>query len=276
MSGKKSLKIKERQLKGRVAVVTGADGGIGLEFCKCLAGLGMQLVMVSNRERELADAASMIASEYDVDTLALTQDLRCGEAPRRILEAMKERGLEPYVLINNAGIFSFDYVTETPEGKIDAFVNFHVRSVTHMSRLFAAEMARLGGGYILNMSSMSCWMPMPGLAMYASTKAYIRAFTRALHYEMRESGVAVMAACPGGIATDLFGLPANLQRLAVRLGVLERPGDFVRKAVKRLIRGKAQYINGLLNRISIVAVGSTPRCVRMLVKHKLLDAGIRK
>ncbi len=123
---------------------------------------------------------------------------------------------------------------------------------------------------------MSCWMPMPGIAMYSATKAYIRVFSRALHYEMRDSGVSVTVACPGGIATDLFGLPPNLMKLAVRIHAVQTPEKFVHKAVNKMLRGKKQYINGFINRLAIVAVGMTPTGVRMLIKHKMLDRDIKR
>lgn len=126
------------------------------------------------------------------------------------------------------------------------------------------------------MSSMSCWMPMPGIAMYSATKAYIRVFSRALHYEMRDYGVTVTVACPGGIATDLFGLSEPLKKFAVAIRVLDTPESFARKAVNKMLKGKKQYINGLLNRVSIVFVASLPTPVRMLVKRKMLDKGITR
>jgi short-subunit dehydrogenase len=112
---------------------------------------------------------------------------------------------------------------------------------------------------------------MPGIAMYASTKAYIRAFSRALNYELRDYGVSVTVACPGGIATDLFGLSEPLKRLALRLHAIATPEKFTRRAVDKMLARKQQYINGVINRIAIVAVGLTSTSVRMLVKHKLLD-----
>ena len=112
---------------------------------------------------------------------------------------------------------------------------------------------------------------MPGIALYSATKAYIRVFSRALCYELRDSGVSVTIACPGGIATDLFGLSDRLKRLAVSLGVLTRPETFARKAIDRMLKGRKQYINGLLNRLSIFFVAITPTPVRMMVKHRLLD-----
>jgi hypothetical protein len=127
------------------------------------------------------------------------------------------------------------------------------------------------GGYILNMSSMACWMPLPGLAMYSATKAFIRVFSRALRLEMKSRGVSVTVACPGGIATDLFGLPRNLQQLGVRLHVLATPHAFATKTLRRTFGRKAQYVNGLLNRLAILFVATLPERVRELVKFKLLD-----
>ena len=224
----------------------------------------------------LHEAADEITRTYGVRTFPLTIDLCRQDAISRIDDLLDEHSLTPYILINNAGIFSFNYITETPETKINAFVDLHVRSVTLLSRHYADVMARHGGGFILNMSSMSCWMPMPGLAMYAATKAYIRVFSRSLHYEMRDVGVRVMVACPGGIATDLFGLPDNLKRLALRLGAITRPETFVRGAVRRLLKGRMQYINGLTNRLAILFIGILPTPLRMQVKHRLLDRNIRK
>lgn len=258
------------------AVVTGASSGIGLEFCRRLAEDGTPLLMVSNQDRELREAAAEIAARYGVDTIPLTLDLTLPDAAARIEEAADKAAIDVATLINNAGIFSFNYLTETPQGKIDAFLDLHARAVTHLSTAFARRFAARGGGRILNMSSMSCWMPMPGLAMYASTKAYIRVLSRALHYEMRGSGVSVTVACPGGIATDLFGLPRGLQRFAVRIGVLQTPEKFTRAALKRMRKGRAQYINGLLNRFSILFIGCMPRAARMQVRSRLLDKGIRK
>ncbi len=268
--------MKKTDLLGKWAVVTGACSGIGLEFSRRLAERGASLVMISNRDRELRDAAADVARRFDVDTLPLTVDLTSADACDAIISFLDDNAIDASVLINNAGIFSFAPVAETPESKIDCFINLHIKAVTDLSRAFAIRFAARGGGHILNMSSMSCWTPMPGLAMYAATKAYIRVFSRSLYYEMRDSGVTVTVACPGGISTDLFGLPDNLKKLAVSIGVLQTPERFTRNALRKLFAGKKQYINGMINRCSIVFVGMMPTPVRMMVKHRMLDRGIRR
>lgn len=263
-------------LKGYTALVTGGSSGIGLEFCRTLASRGADIVMVSIQEKELLQACREISGTYGVRAFSLFLDLTSPDAPERIEEFIDGNGLGIDILVNNAGIFSFDNLTDTPARKINCFIDLHVRAVTAVSLLFARRMAARGHGYILNMSSMSCWMPMPGIAMYSATKAYIRVFTRALHYEMRDSGVSVTVACPGGIATDLFGLPEPLKRLAVNIRVLDTPQAFARKAVGKMLKKRKQYINGWLNRFSIFFVAVMPTPVRMLVKRRMLDRGIRR
>ena len=266
----------KRNMSGRLAVVTGASSGIGLCFSRELASRGCNLVMISNQKPQLEECAAGISHEFGVETYPFFCDLTAADAVSRIIGFIDSKGLVPDVLINNAGIFSFRPVADTPQARIDCFVDLHVRAVTDLSRAFALRFANLGHGNILNMSSMSCWMPMPGIALYSATKAYIRVFSRALHYEMRDSGVRVTVACPGGIATDLFGLPQNLKRLALRLHAIQTPEAFTRKAIDRMLRGKMQYINGWLNRLSIFFVSITPTPVRMMVKRKMLDKNITR
>lgn len=256
--------------EGHLALVTGASSGIGLCFCRELARRGCNLVMVSNQTC-LEECAEEISEEFGVSTCPFFCDLTTDDSAARILDFLDSQNLEPDYLINNAGIFLFKEVTATDPDKVRCFIDLHIRAVTELSRAFAIRFAERGRGRILNMSSMSCWMPMPGIALYSATKSYIRVFSRALHYELRDRGVSVTVACPGGIATDLFGLPDNLKRLAVNLGVLARPETFARKAINRMLKGKKQYINGLLNRFSIFFVAIMPTNVRMLVKHRLLD-----
>lgn len=270
------MKENDKTPKPLWGVVAGATGGIGPEFCRSLAERGYNLVLVSDREKELMALGDTLRREFGTDMVPIAMDLSQEDSPRRLMAWLEENWIEPLVCINNAGVFTFAPLTEMTVSRRDLFLQLHVRAVTELSVLMARVMKRKGKGYILNMSSMSCWMPMPGIAMYAATKAYIRVFSRALHYELRDSGVRVTVACPGGIATDLFGLSPRLSRFALRLGAITTPQKFTSKALNAMFRGKAQYINGLLNRLAIFSVGISPRCIRMLPKRRMLDKGIRR
>lgn len=261
-------------LSGKWALVTGAAGGIGLEFAKTLANHGADIILLDINQDRLDEALKLLPA--DCRALTLKVDLRSEQFLSEIDEFCSYNGIIPDILINNAGIFSFAPIAATATGKIEAFVDLHVRAVTLLSRWFVSIRQPIGSGNLLNMSSMSCWMPMPGLAMYASTKSYIRVFSRALHYETKDYGIGVTVACPGGIATDLFGLPKKWQRFAVSIGVLQTPQAFAKKAVAKMLKNKKQYINGWLNRFSIFFVAILPTPVRMMIKHKMLDRGITR
>lgn len=258
-------------LSGKWAVVTGASSGIGLEFCRQLAAAGCNLVTVSNQPVELAKWADILSDGFGVKVLPVDLDLSGSDAVPTIVSRLNEWGIVPALLINDAGIFDFKSVNNLSGKRIDLYVDLHVRAVTHLTRKIGEMMAENGGGYILNMSSMSCWMPMPGIVLYAATKAYIRTFSRAYRIEMKERNVSVTVACPGGIATDLFGLSPKLQKLGVSVGALATPQSFVKKALSMTLGRKAQYINGFLNRLSIVVVASLPEFARTMIKTRLLD-----
>ena len=267
---------KKLDITGLSALVTGGAGGIGLEFAKVLACKGSDIILLDLNESRLQNAQNVIkALAPSVKIDLLTSDLT-SETFLDDIEKFCENHSLPDILINNAGIFSFAPIHDTATKKIETFIDLHVRAVTLLSQWFVSKRKPLGSGWMLNMSSMSCWMPMPGLAMYASTKSYIRVFTRSLHYEMKDYGVGVTVACPGGIATDLFGLPEKWKRFAVTIGVLQTPETFAKKAVKKMLKKRKQYINGWLNRFSIFFVGILPTSIRMMVKHKMLDQGITR
>ncbi len=265
-----------KDLSGKWAVVTGADGGIGIEFCRVLARQGCSLVMVSVTVDPLRQAAMALENEYGVKAIPFSIDLTDSHAESMLAAFIGTKGIDPDFIINNAGIFSFRELVDTPDEKIRCFIDLHVRATTMLSLLFARRFKERGSGRILNMSSMSCWMPMPGLAMYTSTKAYIRVFTRSLYYELKDYGASATVAAPGGIATSLFGLPDHLMKIAVGIGAVAKPDKFAEKAIKAMLKGKKQYINGIVNRLAIFFVGITPTWIRMQVKRRLLDKGITK
>ncbi|MEF9923567.1 MAG: SDR family NAD(P)-dependent oxidoreductase [Muribaculaceae bacterium] len=267
------MSINKMPLCGATALVTGASSGIGLEFAHQLAMQGINLLIVSNQEHELNQACAVLINKYDINVNSLFIDLTKPNATSIILDFCTIHNIEVDILINNAGIFAFKEVLSLPPAQLNIFIDLHIRVVTQLCRVFGEKMKSRGYGYILNMSSMSCWMPMPGIAMYSATKAYIRVLSRAMHIELKESGVSVTVACPGGIATNLFGLPNKLQSLGVKLGVLATPQAFVHGALKATFSQRKQYINGFVNRIAIFFVAILPTRVRLIVKHRLLDNG---
>ena len=173
---------RNKDLSAYTALVTGASSGIGLEYTRQLAARGANLVMVSIDREDLDREAKKIVDTSGVSVETICMDLAQPEAANKLYDHCRQKGIQIEILINNAGIFSFQEITRTDPKKIETMLQLHIGTVTRLSRLFAADMCNRKHGYILNMSSLSCWTPYPGIALYTATKAYIRVFTRALGY----------------------------------------------------------------------------------------------
>ena len=227
------------------ALVTGASSGIGFEYARQMAARGYNLVVVSNDEAGLTEAARKVAEEFGVEV--------------RI-----------EVLINNAGAVSDLDVLKTDFKRIDELVGLHITTPTITCRLYGEKMVERGHGYILNMSSYSIWMPLPGLTIYSASKDYLKSFSRAYAKEVRERGVTVTAVCPAGVATDLYGLPRDWQRFGCRIGVLITAEKCARQALRAMYRRKKVYVPAAWFRIFVPILTCLPKPITDFArKHTL-------
>ena len=118
------------------ALVTGASSGIGLQYATELARQKYDLLLVSNQEKEIAETAETLASQYGVQTIGLYKDLSAGNAAEELLAYCQENHLQIDILINNAGVFFFNEYTKTDMKRIELMLDLHVKTVSKMCRLF--------------------------------------------------------------------------------------------------------------------------------------------
>lgn len=233
------MRLGEVKAGEKTALVTGASKGIGRCYALQLAALGYNVVMVSLTHSDLERTAEEVAQVNDkIWVRHIAKDMATMTAAEELYVWCEQEQIKVDVLINNAGMFSFCDILDTPVERIERTILLHDITATKMCRLFAADMAQRGGGYILNMSSYSIWMPYPGLSLYSASKAYLKSFSVAFSKEVRDKGVYVTAICPAGIATDLYGLSPKLQRLGVKIGGLMTPESCARRSLKALWRGR--------------------------------------
>ena len=253
----------------RTALVTGAGSGIGHCMVRRLAELGYRLILAGLDPAKLEAAAEELHEQYGLAVEVIPIDLARPEAAHELFERVQALGREVDVLVNNAGAFSFRDILQTPVERIEKILCLHALTTTLTCRLFGAEMSRRGcGGHILNMASYSMWMPLPGIALYSATKAYVKTFSVAFAKEARERNVWVTAVSPAGVATDFYGLSHRLQKVGLAIGVLMTPDKVARKALRALFRHRKHLIPGWYNRLFIPMFKCMPApCVR-LVRNK--------
>ena len=265
-----------------LSLVTGASSGIGLQYATALArDYHSDLLLVSNQQEELSRVAADLAATYGVQTTAHFADLSLPDAAENLFQWTKDQGLVVDVLINNAGVFFFNPYIETSMKRIELMLRLHVITVAKLTRLFAEDMAKRSSsvsfsglsaqrsvfcqaagrsmkGYILNMSSMSAWMAMPGIQTYNASKAFIYNFSKSLWYEFKPLGVGITVMAPGAVDTALFGLSPKLRKLAVNLTVSIPPEKLVKRALKKLFKNKKADTPGFLNWLATPLLKHTP------------------
>lgn len=251
-----------------LALVTGASSGIGLEYAKALANQGYDLLIVSNQEKEIQNTAILLQEEYRVKVTPLYMDLTADKAVENLVCFCHDNNMEVEVLVNNAGVFFFNELVKTEPRRIDIMLDLHIKTVTRMCRFFGEEMKQRGHGRIINMSSMSAWMTMPGINIYNATKAYILNFSRSLWYELKPHDVIVTAVCPGAVDTTLYGLSTYWRKIAVGLGVSMPPAKLVKKALRASEKGKKQTMPGWINHLFVPIIKHLPDWfVFAVIKH---------
>ena len=240
------------------ALVTGASSGIGLTFARELARQGHDVLLVSNQQAELTQAAADIRRDFHVSATPLYKDLTSPTAAQEIHDFCSEHQLDIDILINNAGVFFFNYLHLTPMERLEQMLLLHVLNTTRLTRLFGADMQQRRRGYILNMSSLAGFLYMPGIQCYCATKAYIDNFSRSVWYELHPYGVNVLSCTPGAVDTGLYGLSMPLRKLSLRLHVAITSETLVHKALKALFKGKKRCMPGLINHLYLPFVKHCP------------------
>jgi len=219
----------------RWALVTGASSGIGLALARELASHGARLILTARRTDRLNSLAAELTAK-GTETRIVTADLNDPAAPQRIYDATEGAGFPVDVLINNAGLGQFGaFHTNLPEQ--DAWqVRVNCEAVVRLSRLFVPRMVERHSGWVLIVSSMASFQPMPYNTTYAATKAFDRFFSLGLAEEVERFGVKVTTLCPGPVESEFF-------QVARSAGVFSRFGiqtaeEVARKGVAALAEGR--------------------------------------
>ena len=237
---------------GSTTLITGASSGIGRAFAHRIAAAGGNVVLVARRASVLDELAIELRSHHGVQATPITQDLDQPDAGARLVAELEERGIEVDVLINNAGLGIHGDLATAPLANTTTQIGVNVNSLTVLTALLLPPMLTRGRGTIINLASTAGFQPVAHMAVYAATKAYVLAFTRALWRETRGTGVDVLALCPGATDTAFFATAGE----AASFGTRRTPEQVVDTALRALRQGKPSVVDG---RGNALAAWLTPR-----------------
>ena len=243
------------------ALVTGASDGIGLELCRVLGSRGYNLILVARRGSLLDEIGQSMVADYGVKCTVIAKDLSKLGAASELFEATQQRGLHVDFLANNAGLLQNGFFTDIDLDMLEDMMIVNMLALTSITHLYANEMMRKKSGHILNIASLAAWTPIPNQNVYAATKAYVLAFSRALSDELTASGsgVTVTALCPGYTATRMMDNPQQGAKLKIPKSIMQSPRDVAEQGVLACLRGKATLVPGISNRISAVIAHLCPK-----------------
>jgi short-subunit dehydrogenase len=242
-----------------VCLITGASAGIGRALAQVFAKNGHALVLTARRQTELQALADEIATAGYTRPQVIVADLGQADGPARLADAMQRADLEPSFVVNNAGFGLLGGAADLDRASQLTMIDLNIRALTDLSLRWLDPIVRHRGG-ILNVASLTAFLPGPGMAVYHATKAYVLSFTEALHEELKGDGVRVCALCPGPVVTDFFE----------RAGVPhEYAPNYLTRTAERVAReGYAGFITGH----RVVVPGRSNRIATLL--PRLLSRGL--
>ena len=219
------------KLNGCSALITGASSGIGREFARQLAGRARSLILVARREQRLNELRDELTQHHPNLRVHIREtDLAKLPQIEEITVWLEREKIDVDLLINNAGLGdSGPFATSDPT-RNEQITLVNVVALTSLARRLLPQMIARKGGGILNVSSSAGFLPIPGFAVYAATKAYVTSFSEALRTELRGTGVRVSTLCPGPVHTEF-------QEAATRSGGQPKIGpEFVYVTVEQVVR----------------------------------------
>jgi len=250
----------------QTTLITGASSGIGTAFARELAARGSDLILVARRGDRLRALASELQQSHGVTATAIEQDLSSPTAAADLQRAVAASGLRVTSLINNAGFGTYGPFLQEDTSRLAAEITVDVSTPVQLSATFLPDILEAGTGFLINVASMAAYAPVPRMAVYGATKAFILNFTEALWAELRHTGVTVFALSPGATATEFNDVVGTEDATA---GVRKRSvDDVVATALRHLERRHPgpSVVDGVGNRAGAVAVrlaGRRPILVMM-------------
>jgi short-subunit dehydrogenase len=258
---KKPTLMGERDM-GRV-LVTGASAGIGAEIAREFAKHGHHLVLVARSKDKLQALAGELNAGHDTDTIVVAQDLSTPDGAKAVVEELHDQGIEIDILVNNAGIIDVGPFADTDVDKYQQMIALNIGALTTLTSLLLPHMLERRFGRILNVASLAGFQPIPSMAVYAASKAYVLSFTESLSEELRGTGVRVTALCPGMTDTNMVAEVKATSETAqwTPSFLISDPKEVAAEAYKATMSGQTILVPGFPNQLAAAWAQVSPRWI---------------
>ncbi len=241
------------------AVITGASKGIGAAYAQALATQGYDLLLVARNEQQLQAVAAEVTHNKQVCAEWVVLDLAKPSASHALYQEARQRREHVDLLINNAGWGLYGPFLEMPLPQIQNMMTVNMQTVVENVRLFLPGMVARRQGAIINVASVAGFFPLPYLAVYSSTKAFLNTFTAAISEEISGTGVTIQAFCPGKTKT-------NFQRTAGYISPDPMDGEDPMKVVQTSLAGLSRGSG----RVTVGSKGMAMKVLAGVFPHALL------
>ncbi|HZG26417.1 MAG TPA: SDR family oxidoreductase [Chitinophagaceae bacterium] len=252
---------------GKYALITGATSGIGYELAKLFAQDGYNLVIVSRGQDGLDKVAEEL-QQQGVEVVSISKDLFNREASFEVYNEVKAKGIEPDVLVNNAGQGVYGEFVETDINRELDIIQLNTASLIVLTKQYLKDMVARGNGKILNVASIASKVPGPFQSVYHGTKAFVLSFTEAIRNEVKDTGVTITALMPGATETDFFNKADMENSKIVQEGQLDDPEDVAKVGYEALMKGEDKVISGFKNKAMVAMSNIMPDAIVAQQMHK--------
>ena len=258
----------------KVTLITGASSGIGEAFARRLAAEKHDLVLVARSEKALHELCDELMLQHKITAHYVVLDLIKPGADLELFEETERHGFEVDWLINNAGFGSAgDFVELDPDRELE-MIELNVRSLVAITHRYLKKMRERRRGVIINVSSTASFQPIPFMATYAATKAFVTSFSEAIAEENRPFGVQVLALCPGSTKTNFFKA-AKMDR-PIQVKGQQTVDDVIETAMRAVRGGHTKAISGFANWLGAMLGGYFPTSLTSRVMAKALRPRYQK
>lgn len=258
--------------KQQRTLITGASAGIGEALAWQFARHGHDLILVARSVDKLEALADALTAEHAVNVAVYPADLSKRGAAGKLFRALQADGLAVDILVNNAGVIQHGRFVEMSPSEHQRIVQLNTASLSDMLAWFVPPMAEQGSGRVLNVASSAAFQPVPSLATYAATKAFVLSLSEALGEELRDSGVTVTALCPGLTDTNMVAQvkagSEGMKRFPDML--ISDVEEVAKEGFEACMAGAPIVVPGRFNQAAVVATRALPR---WLVRRMMGAAG---